>query len=145
MTTRPISLILAVGLLLLIGLSGMGVGGSLLGYAMNPQPADGTPIVVGTEQAAVLLGAGIAGYGFAAVVAAAGLVLLRRWGWRLGVMTVVAGLTVLVWAMVAAGALDGLLLFGILFWGVTLVMLLADPTRRAVSPVAGAGPGSPGA
>ncbi|HET7702242.1 MAG TPA: hypothetical protein VFK35_02505 [Candidatus Limnocylindrales bacterium] len=132
MTTRPISLILAVGLLLLIGLSGMGVGGSLLGYGLDPQSASATAIVPGAQQAAVVLGAGIAGYGFATVVAAAGLVLLRRWGWRLGVATVVAGLVGLAGAMVAAGALDGLLLFGILFWGVSLATLLADPTRRAV-------------
>lgn len=133
MTTRPIALILAVGLLLLIGLSGMGVGGSLLGYAMDPQPAAGTPIVPGAQQAAALIGAGIAGYGFATVMAAAGLVLLRRWGWRLGVVMVIAGLVALVAAIVAAGAIDGLLLFGMLFWGATLATLLADPTRRAVS------------
>lgn len=133
MTTRPIALILAVGLLLLIGLSGMGVGGSLLGYAMDPRPAAGTPVVPGAQQAAVLIGAGIAGYGFATVMAAAGLVLLRRWGWRLGVVMVIAGLVALVAAIVAAGAIDGLLLFGMLFWGATLATLLADPTRRAVS------------
>lgn len=133
MTTRPISLILAVGLLLLIGLSGMGVGGSLLGYAIGPQDPGPTPIPPGAQQAAVFLGAGIAGYGFATVVAAAGLVLLRRWGWRLGVVMVIAGLVAVVGAVVAAGALDGLMLFGILFWGATLATLLADPTRRAVS------------
>lgn len=86
----------------------------------------------------MVLGVGIAVYGFATVVAAAGLVLLRRWGWRLGVVMVVAGIVGLVGAMVAAGSLDGLLLFGILFWGGTLACIVAEPTRRAVD-----GPSAP--
>lgn len=132
MTTRPISLTLAVGLLLLIGLSGMAVGGSLLGYAIDPQAPGRTPTLPGVQEAAALLGAGIACYGFVTVVAGVGLVLLRRWGWRLGVVTVLTGLIALAGVIVAAGAADSILLFGILFWGATLACVVAAPTRNAV-------------
>lgn len=127
MTQRPISLILAAGLLLLIGASGMAVGGSLLGAAGN-----GDSFGVDLRPAALALGTGIAAYGFVAVFAGVGLLLLRRWGWRVGVGIVVAGLVPQGFALVAAGP-DAVIAFGIAIWGVTLACLIAPDTRRAVA------------
>jgi hypothetical protein len=127
MSARPISLILAAGLLLLIGLSGMAVGGQLLGAAGN-----GDVSGVDIRGAALGLGTTIAAYGFLSVVAAVGLLTLRRWGWRVGVVMTVLGLVGL-GSAAAAGGLDPILGFGVVLWGATLACLLASETRRAVA------------
>ncbi|HEX5825335.1 MAG TPA: hypothetical protein VFY18_12835 [Candidatus Limnocylindrales bacterium] len=128
MTSRPVSLILAAGLLILIGVSGMAAGGSLLGAASGrgvPQPGVG---------GAVTIGAGMAAYGFASVVAGVALLMLQRRGWWIGVVLVVIGLAGLVAVNLVVGALDFVLLFGVVVWGATLAYLLAPATRSALRP-----------
>ena len=127
MSARPIPLILAAGLLLLIGLSGMAVGGQLLGAA-----GTGTVSGVDIRGAAFGLGTTIAAYGFLSVVAAVGLLTLRRWGWRVGIVMTVLGLVGL-GSAVAAGGLDPILGFGLVLWGTTLACLFASETRRALA------------
>lgn len=128
MTSRPISLILAAGLLLLIGVSGMAVGGELLGAAGRGAA------LPGGQGAASAVGFAMAAYGFASVVAGVALVLLHRAGWWFGVAVAVIGLAALVAINLAIGALDEILLFGVAVWGLTLAFLLAPATRRAIRP-----------
>ena len=132
MTARPISLILAAGLLILIGLSGMAAGGDLLATAKS-----GAEVAADVKFAALALGSTIASYGFAASLAGVGLVLLRRWAWRLGLVIVVIGLALLVVAIVDS-RLDTLFGFGLALWGATFACLVAEATRNAV-----AGPAKP--
>jgi hypothetical protein len=127
MTARPLSLILAAGLLLLIGASGMAAGGGLLGSIAN-----GTALGVDVRGAALALGTMIAGYGFVAVLAGVGLLMLRRWAWRIGILLIAIGLALLAVAMLNAG-LDVILGFGVALWGATLVCLLASDTQRAIA------------
>ena len=127
MSARPIPLILAAGLMLLIGLSGMAVGGQLLGAA-----GTGTVSGVDIRGAAFGLGTTIAAYGFLSVVAAVGLLTLRRWGWRVGIVTTVLGLVGL-GSAAAAGGLDPILGFVLVLWGTTLACLFASETRRALA------------
>ena len=127
MTARPLSLILAAGLLLLIGLSGMAAGGGLLGSVPN-----GPVVGVDVRGAALALGTTIAVYGFVTVLAGVGLLLFRRWAWRLGLAVAAIGLVFLAAAMSAAGP-DVVLGFGVAVWGATLACLLATDTRRAVA------------
>lgn len=127
MTARPISLILAAGLLILIGLSGMAAGGDLLATAKS-----GAEVASDVKFAALALGSTIATYGFAASLAGVGLVLLRRWAWRLGLVLVVVGLVLLVAAIVAAGP-DRVFIFGLAIWGATFACLVAGATRAAVA------------
>jgi len=127
MTARPISLILAAGLLILIGLSGMAAGGDLLATAKS-----GAEVASDVKFAALALGSTIASYGFAASLAGVGLVLLRRWAWRLGLVLVVIGLVLLVVAILAS-RLEPLFEFGLAIWGATLACLVARATRDAVA------------
>jgi len=127
MTARPISLILAAGLLILIGLSGMAAGGDLMATAKS-----GPEVASDVRFAALALGSAIGSYGFAASLAGVGLVLLRRWAWRLGLVLVVAGLVLLVVAIVASG-LDQVFEFGLAIWGATLACLVVRTTRDAVA------------
>lgn len=127
MTLRPPSLILAAGLLILIGVSGMAAGGGLLGVALNGGSA---PDI---RQAGLALGTIIAGYGFITVLAGVGLVLLRRWAWRIALFTMLVGLVALAAAMAGMGSLDPLLLLGVGLWGLALVCLLMTTTRAALS------------
>lgn len=126
MIARPISLILAAGLLILIGFSGMAAGGGLLGLV--PQSQSTTAEV---RAAALALGTGMAAYGFIAVLAGVALLILRRWAWRLGIMLAVVGLVLLGGALLAVGP-DGILGFGVIVWGATLACLVAPDTRRIV-------------
>ena len=127
MTARPISLILAAGLLILIGLSGMAAGGDLAATAKS-----GADVAADVRFAALALGSTIASYGFAASVAGVGLILLRRWAWRLGLVLVVVGLVLLVVAIIAAGP-DRFFAFGLAIWGATFACLAAGATRGAVA------------
>ncbi|MDQ3127372.1 MAG: hypothetical protein M3Q66_02795 [Chloroflexota bacterium] len=126
MSPRPISLILAAGLMILIGVSGMAAGGGLLGVALNGgSPAD-------IRQAGLAMGSVIAGYGFIVVLAGVGLILFRRWAWRIGLVTMVVGLVALVGAMAGVGSLDPMLLLGVVMWGLAVVCLLLPSTRTAL-------------
>jgi len=114
---RPASLVFAVVLLAIMGVSGSAVGIELVSVA------DGT-----TTGAAI--GSGIAGYGLACLVAAIGVVLRRRWGWWLGLTSIVVGLGVQAWIqLIAGGGLDPVTGFGLVVWGLTLGLLLAPSTR----------------
>ena len=127
MTARPVTLILAAGLLILIGLSGMAAGGDLLATAKS-----GVEVAADVKFAALALGTTIGTYGFAASLAGVGLVLFRRWAWRLGLVLVIIGLILLAVAVVAAGP-DRVFVFGLAIWGATLACLVATSTRDAVA------------
>ena len=125
MTSRPISLILATGLLILIGVSGIGVGGELLSVASG--------VATGA-----LIGGGIAAYGFACVIAGIGMFRLNRWGWLLALGMVMVGLAVLLWMeiILIGAAPDSVSIVGLVIWGLTLVLLLTPATRNAIRPPA---------
>lgn len=127
MSARPISLLFAAALLFLIGASGMAAGGGLLGSVAN----GGTTAAPDLRTAALGLGTVMAGYGFVAVLAGAGLVLLRRWAWRVGVGLTVLGLVALVGAFAGAGG-DVPIGLGLTLWGLALACLVVPPTRAAL-------------
>ena len=129
MTARPIPLILASGLLLVIGASGLAVAGGLLGVALN-----GSAAIPGLATAGLALGTAFAVYAFATIVAGVGLALLRTWAWRLGVLVVVVGLVALGFSILAARGADPILLGGVAFWSAAFVCLVVPPTRAAIRP-----------
>lgn len=126
MSARPISLILAAGLLILIGISGMAAGGSLLSVVPNTEG-----VAANVRAAGLAIGTVIAAYGFSAVLAGLALLILRRWAWRLGMMIAMLGLAALALVLVAAGP-DIVVAFGLVVWGATLACLVARDTRRAI-------------
>jgi len=126
MIARPVSLILAAGLLILIGLSGMAAGGTLLSLV-----PDGAGMTADVRAAGLMMGTVIAAYGLVAAFAGVALLLLRRWAWRIGIMIATLGLIVLVVALVAAGP-DVAILFGIAVWGTALACLVSQDTRRVI-------------
>jgi hypothetical protein len=121
MTTRPLSLILAVVLLVFIGVSGVGAGLELLAVATG-------------EPTAALIGGGIAAYGLACVAAGIGTFQLRRWGWLLALGAIAVGLGVLLWIQILliGSTPDSVSLVGFVVWGLTLVLLVAPSTRAAI-------------
>ena len=127
MSPRPISLIVAAGLMILIGVSGMAAGGGLLGVALNgDSPSD-------VREVGLAMGSVIAGYGFITVLAGVGLIRFRRWAWRIGLFTMLVGLVALAGAIAGIGTLDPILLVGLGFWGLALICLLLSSTRAALS------------
>lgn len=127
MSPRPISLIVAAGLLIVIGVSGMAAGGGLLGVALN----GGSPSDV--REVGLAMGSVIAGYGFITVLAGVGLIRFRRWAWRIGLLTMLVGLVALAGAIAGLGAFDPILLVGMGFWGLALVCLLLPSTGAALN------------
>lgn len=127
MSARPISLLFAAALLFLIGASGMAAGGGLLGSVAN----DGPAVAPDLRTAALGMGTVMAAYGFVAVLAGAGLVLLRRWAWRVGVGLAILGLVTLGWAFAGAGG-DLPIGVGLALWSLALACLVAPPTRAAL-------------
>jgi hypothetical protein len=123
MDGRPQPLLAAIILLVLIGVSGLGVGLTITSGMLSA----GTPLI------GVGIGAGIAGYGALAALAGVGLIWRHRWSWWLGVGTIVAGVLFLAWLIVLVGG-DGVFAFGIVLWGVTLACLLAPATRSSIRP-----------
>jgi hypothetical protein len=121
---RSLALILATMLLLVIGLSGMVVGIELLSVL------DTAPRISTGDSFSGLLFGGIAAYGAITAIAGLGLALLRRWGWWLGVATIVLGLLGLLAIVIAVGP-DSVLYLGILIWAATLAFLVVPGTRRA--------------
>jgi hypothetical protein len=104
---------LAIVLLLVEGLSGVGVGLTLLpGMLSTNAGSTGLAIAAGTL-----------GYGAALSVAAIGILRGRGWGWWLGIAAIAAGLALLVVLVVMTRG-DGVLLGGVLIWIVTLGALL---------------------
>ena len=120
---RPASLLAAAGLLLIIGLSGLSVGISLI---LAMRSARDVPWV-GVE-----IGAAIGGYGVLTMVAGIGLLARRRPAWWLGIVAIGAGWLFLVGLVVAVGSFDPVFGFGILVWSVTFACLLAEATRAAI-------------
>lgn len=106
---------LAIVLLVMIGVPGITVGASLAAAIGGSAP---------------LLVAGLVGYGVAALAGAAGMILDRRWGWPVGVATVVVGLLILAAILGLTGARDGVIWGGVAIWGVTLAILVAARPRR---------------
>ena len=121
MDGRPQSLSAAIVLLVLIGVSGLGVGLTITSGMLSA----GTPLI------GVGIGLGIAVYGGLAALAGVGLIWRRRWSWWLGVVTILAGELFLVWLIVLVGG-DGVFAFGVAIWGVTLVCLVAPATRAEI-------------
>jgi len=127
MAGRPPTMLAAIGLLILIGVSGIGAGGGLLSVTGSSDAA------ADVRGAALLMGSGIAGYGIACAFAAAGIWSRARWGWPLGVVAAGVGLILLIVATIIAGP-DSILALGLVVWGLTLACLLAPATRGAATP-----------
>lgn len=127
MSPRPISLVLAAALMILIGVSGMAAGGGLLGVALNGASSGDV------RQVGLAMGSVIAGYGFISVLAGVGLIRFRRWAWRVGLMTMLVGLVSLAGAIAGVGSLDPILVLGVGFWGLAVACLLLPSTRAALS------------
>ena len=105
---------LAVALLILEGLPGITVGGSLAPTVS----VGGLPIVLG-----------LIGYGIASLTGALGLFLNRRWGWPVALVTVLVGLVVLIVVLGIAGGRDDVIQGGLVVWAVTLIALLVARPR----------------
>ena len=110
---------LAIVLLVMEGIPGLTVGGSL------------APAIGG---GGLFLVAGIVGYGVASLIGAAGIVLGRRWGWPVALITVLVGLAILLAVLGIAGWRDEVIWGGIAIWVVTLAALLASRPRRRAAP-----------
>ncbi|HYX10637.1 MAG TPA: hypothetical protein VE817_01570 [Candidatus Acidoferrum sp.] len=119
---RPFPLVFAAVLLVIIGLSGISAGITIVQAMANTPP---TPLI-GIE-----IGAGIAGYGLVATIAGVGLFARRRTFWWLAVGTMAAGLAFLIGLVVIAN-LDPVATSGLVIWGITLACLLAPATRAAL-------------
>lgn len=132
MNPRPFPLLIAASLLLVIGLTGLAAGGGLLGVALNTGSQS-----QGAADLGMAFGSMIAAYGFVTVLAGAALLLLRRWAWKLGIITVVIGMFTLGNAVVASELTIPVLGVGLGVWLATFVLLVLPATRAAVAPQAG--------
>jgi hypothetical protein len=131
MMDRPSSLVWAVAVHALIGLSGV---------------AAGLPLVAGVASGAIdqfeptgrdLLAAwaialGVLAYGVLEVVAAVGLWRGRRPGWWLALIVDAIGLTILGWVLSIAGGADGILIGGVVLWLIAIWLVVAPSTRGAL-------------
>ena len=120
MATRPAILLVAVGLLLLIGLSGVLVGGGLVAALAGSPRATTT---------GYLIFGGITLYGLVVTAAGLGLAVGRGWGWPLAIASIVLGLVILVVLLGITGWRDGVIGGGIGIWAASLITLLV--ARRA--------------
>ena len=127
MAGRPLTLIYAALLLFIIGASGVAAGGSLIGAVGN----GGGTLAEDVRAAGTGMGTAIAAYGFFAVFAGAGLILLKRWGWRLGLGLIVAGLLLQLGIVVGIGW-DPVIGFGAILWTITFACLVLPSTRAAL-------------
>jgi hypothetical protein len=127
MTARPVTLILAAGLLILIGGSGLAAAAGLLGIAIG-----GGGSVPGVEPVTLLIGAVLGAYGCGLMLAGIALLFFRRWAWLLGIALIAVGLLALLATILIGRSPDPVLLFGVAVWGVTLVVLALPQTRRAI-------------
>jgi hypothetical protein len=122
MTGRPIGLLIAAVLLVVIGVSGLLAGLELLAVGASD---------AGREPAAIAIPGGIVAYGAAAIVAGCWVLARRRWAHRLALVTIAFGLVVLAWQTTLLGP-DPVTLFGVALWGCLLVLLLLPAVRAAV-------------
>jgi hypothetical protein len=123
-TDRPVPLVLAAVLLIIIGLSGLGAGLTII------QAMTGTSTA---PVAGVQIGLGIAGYGLLATVSGVGLLGRRRRFWWLAVATIGAGLAFQV-DLIAITSPDPVFATGLVIWGIALGCLLVPATRRSLRP-----------
>jgi len=122
---QPPTLAAAAILNVIIGLSGLVVGLTL--FVAIPAMAAASDVGFGAE-----LVFGVPLYGLAATLGGIG-TWRRLWvGWTLAVVVDGLGLAVLIWAVTLVGP-DGVLLFGVVVWTLTLVLLAAPQTRRVLS------------
>jgi hypothetical protein len=126
---RPIPLLVSVFLNLLIGLSGLGVAGSLIAVVGGNVPAPPGMHVQGAAATVALI---MGGYAFLAVVGAVGLWRRNRAGWLALLGLDGIGLAVLGF-VTWLGGLDPIILLGFLVWGIAFLATAARPTRFAVS------------
>ena len=129
MTARPVTLILAAGLLILIGGSGFAAAAGLLGVAIG----GGGGSVPGVEPLTLLIGAVLGTYGCGLMLAGIALLFFRRWARLLGIALIAVGVLALVATILIGRSPDPVFLFGVAVWGVTLVVLVLPQTRRAIS------------
>jgi hypothetical protein len=106
MTPRPTTLVLGSALLVVIGLSGLAAGAGFL-MLVAPQTGEAANLarIPGVVQSGLLVGAIMAGYALAALLA---------------------------YCIVLLGGPDPILDFGVVVWAVTLACLLAPSTRRTL-------------
>jgi hypothetical protein len=107
--------IVGIGLLLLIGLSGLLVGLQLVLALLS--------VNGGREPTGWLIGGGIAAYGLLLTGAAIGLILQRRIAFAIAVFGLVLGLIGLA-ALSVIDGLDGVFTFGVGIWLVALVCVI---------------------
>jgi hypothetical protein len=127
MTMRPVTLVLAAGTLILIGGSGIAAASGLLGIALG-----GGSSVPGVEPLTLLIGAVLGAYGCALVLAGIALLFFRRWAWWLGIALIALGLLSLLATILIGRSPDPVLVFGVVVWGASLILLLLPVTRRAI-------------
>ena len=127
MAGRPITLILAAALLLLIGVSGVLAGAGFVGMAVQ-RPAGVSADVL---QAGIAIGGAMGAYGLAAVLGGMGILAFRRSAWLLAVAVVLIGL-VFLGVAVFLGGLESVLTTGVVIWGATLGLLVVPTTRRVI-------------
>ena len=121
---QPITLAAAAILNVIIGLSGLVVGLTLV--VALPAMAAASDVAFGGEIVIV-----IPLYGLAATLGGIG-TWRRFWvGWTLAAAVDALGLGVLIWAITLVGP-DRVLLFGVVVWTLTLLLLAAPQTRRVL-------------
>jgi asparagine N-glycosylation enzyme membrane subunit Stt3 len=118
---------LAAGLLILIGGSGIAAAAGLLGIAIG-----GGGSVPGVEPLTLLIGAVLGAYGCGLMLAGIALLFFRRWAWWLGIGLIAVGLLALLATILIGRSPDPVLLFGVAVWGAALVVLVLPQTRRAI-------------
>ena len=116
-----VALRVACILLLIMGLSGLGVGltiGSAFLGGGVPTAGLGIPL-------------GLIAYGATLTAAGVGILLGRRWGWLLGVGGIALGLAALLWILAITTWTDSVIGGGAILWAVTLGLLLRGAAVRA--------------
>ncbi len=121
---QPITLAAAAILNVIIGLSGLFVGLTLVVASIGIAVPSDTPTA-----AALGIVVGILIYGVLAIAGGVGVWRRSRRGWWLALLTDAAGLSVLIWSLAVVGR-DVVLMFGVVVWAIALTLLLAPDTRR---------------
>jgi hypothetical protein len=130
-THRSVSLLWAVAVHLLIGLSGVAAGlplvGGMLSGSLDPFEPTQRDILAGWA-----IALGVLGYGVLEVVGAVGVWRGWRPGWWLALIVDLVGLAILAWTASIAGGFDGLLLGGGVLWLIAIGLLVTPSTRVAL-------------
>jgi hypothetical protein len=128
---RPSSLLWAVAVHLLVGVSGVAAGlplvaGVLSGTLDQFQPTQRDVLV------AWAIAFGVLGYGALEVVGAVGVWRRSRPGWWVALIVDLVGLAILVWVLSIAGGSDGILIGGVVLWLIAIGTLVVPSTRAAL-------------